>query len=291
MLQIYEKRADNVVQKRVFLIFLGLLLMQTLAFAQSDSKITIQQKDITVVDALKTVERQSKMSINYSDSELTGKVIAQLNLQNASLETALDTILKGTGFSFQIQGNYIIIAEKKPVVAQILKNIKGKVTDESGEPLIGVNISVDGSSTGTITDFNGNFSINLPAGRKELVISYIGYKEQTVTVTGNGPVNVKMISDTQALDEVVVIGYGAVKKRDLTGAVASVKSEDITMNPGTNPMEALQGKVAGLDITRESGQAGSGVKMQLRGNRSLTASGNPMFIIDGMPGDLSLIHI
>ena len=88
MLQIYEKRADNVVQKRVFLIFLGLLLMQTLAFAQSDSKITIQQKDITVVDALKTVERQSKMSINYSDSELTGKVIAQLNLQNASLEQA-----------------------------------------------------------------------------------------------------------------------------------------------------------------------------------------------------------
>ena len=105
MLQIYEKIADNVAQKRVFLIFLGLLLLQTLAFAQNDSKITIQQKNITVIDALKTVEKQSKMSINYSDSELTGKVIAQLNLQNASLETALDTILKGTGFSFQIQGN------------------------------------------------------------------------------------------------------------------------------------------------------------------------------------------
>ena len=170
------------------------------------------------------------------------------------------------------------------------KTVKGTIIDESGEPLIGVSIVVKGTSTGTITDFNGNFSIDLPAGRKELVISYIGYKEQTVTVTGNGPVNVKMVSDTQALDEVVVIGYGAVKKRDLTGAVASVKSEDITMNPGTNPMEALQGKVAGLDITRESGQAGSGVKMQLRGNRSLTASGNPMFIIDGMPGDYATLN-
>ena len=170
------------------------------------------------------------------------------------------------------------------------KTVKGTIIDESGEPLIGVSIVVKGTSTGTITDFNGNFSIDLPAGRKELVISYIGYKEQTVTVTGNGPVNVKMISDTQALDEAVVIGYGAVKKRDLTGAVASVKSEDITMNPGTNPMEALQGKVAGLDITRESGQAGSGVKMQLRGNRSLTASGNPMFIIDGMPGDYATLN-
>jgi Ni,Fe-hydrogenase maturation factor len=140
MLQIYEKIAEKIAHKRVFLTFLSLILIQTFALAQNDSKITIQQKNITVIDALKTVEKQSKMSINYSDSELTGKVIAQLNLQNASLETALDTILKGTGFSFQIQGNYIIIAEKKPVVAQILKNIKGKVTDESGEPLIGVNL-------------------------------------------------------------------------------------------------------------------------------------------------------
>lgn len=150
MLQIYEKIAEKIAHKRVFLTFLSLILIQTFALAQNDSKITIQQKNITVIDALKTVEKQSKKSINYSDSELKGKVIAQLNLQNASLETALDTILKGTGFSFQIQGNYIIIAEKKPVVAQTLKNIKGKVTDESGEPLIGVNISVDGSSTGTI---------------------------------------------------------------------------------------------------------------------------------------------
>ena len=171
------------------------------------------------------------------------------------------------------------------------KTVKGTIIDESGEPLIGVSIVVKGTSTGTITDFNGNFSIDLPAGRKELVISYIGYKEQTVTVTGNGPVNVKMVSDTQALDEVVVVGYGTMKKRDLTGAITSVKSEDVVMNPSSNPMQALQGKVAGLDITRESGQAGSGVKMQLRGNRSFQKdSGNPLFIIDGMPGDYSTLN-
>ena len=182
MLQIYEKIAEKIAHKRVFLTFLSLILIQTFALAQNDSKITIQQKNITVIDALKTVEKQSKMSINYSDSELTGKVIAQLNLQNASLETALDTILKGTGFSFQIQGNYIIIAEKKPVVAQILKNIKGKVTDESGEPLIGVNISVDGSSTGTITDFDGNFTIKA-AEKSILKVSYIGYAAQIIPVS------------------------------------------------------------------------------------------------------------
>lgn len=170
------------------------------------------------------------------------------------------------------------------------KTVKGTVIDENGEPLIGVSIVVKGTSTGTITDFDGNFSINLPAGKKELVISYIGYKEQTLVVTGNAPLQVKMVPDTKALDEVVVIGYGAVKKRDLTGAVVSVKSEDITVNPGANPMEALQGKVAGLDITKTSGQAGAGVNMQLRGTRSFTASGNPTFIIDGMPGDYATLN-
>ena len=207
MLQIYEKIAEKIAHKRVFLTFLSLILIQTFALAQNDSKITIQQKNITVIDALKTVEKQSKKSINYSDSELKGKVIAQLNLQNASLETALDTILKGTGFSFQIQGNYIIIAEKKPVVAQTLKNIKGKVTDESGEPLIGVNISVDGSSTGTITDFDGNFTIKA-AEKSILKVSYIGYAAQIIPVSKKDFYPVVMKQDTEVLDEVVVTALG-----------------------------------------------------------------------------------
>ena len=179
------------------------------------------------------------------------------------------------------------------------KTVKGTVLDENGEPLIGVSIVVKGTSTGTITDFDGKFSINLPAGSKELVVSYIGYKEQAIIVSGNAPLNIKMVPDTQALDEVVVIGYGTVKKRDLTGAVASVKSEDITMNPGVNPMDALQGKIAGLDITNSSGQAGSSPTVQLRGTRSLQLDedGNissdafkPTYIIDGMPGDIATLN-
>lgn len=118
-------------------------------------------------------------------------------------------------------------------------------------------------------------------------------------MSGNAPLNIKMVPDTQALDEVVVIGYGTVKKRDLTGAVASVKSEDITMNPGVNPMDALQGKIAGLDITNSSGQAGSSPTVQLRGTRSLQLDedGNissdafkPTYIIDGMPGDIATLN-
>ncbi len=179
------------------------------------------------------------------------------------------------------------------VVQAVLQSrtIKGQILDENGEPLIGVSVVVKGESTvGTITDFDGNFSLEVPSGQKILVVSYIGYKTQEVTLGTGNTINVKMEPDTQALDEVVVIGYGTMKKRDLTGAITSVKSEDITLNPGSNPMEALQGKVAGLDITRTSGEAGAGVNLQLRGNRSFTASGTPLFIIDGMPGDYATLN-
>ena len=164
------------------------------------------------------------------------------------------------------------------------KTVKGTIIDESGEPLIGVSIVVKGTSTGTITDFNGNFSINLPAGRKELVISYIGYKEQTVTVTGIGPVNVKMISDTQALDEVVVVGYGVQKKSDVTCSVGSVNSDKPMAKGTTSVMESLQGSVAGVDISQSSSRAGEGFNIAIRGKSSM-AGGEPLYVIDGVVCD------
>lgn len=170
------------------------------------------------------------------------------------------------------------------------KAIKGIITDETGEPMIGVSVWVKGTSNGTITNLDGEYKLDVLAKNQTLEISYIGYKTQQVTIGTESHINIKMIPNTQALDEVVVIGYGAVKKRDLTGAVTSIKNEDIALNPGTNPMQALQGKVAGLDIMKSSGQAGSGVSMQLRGTRSFTASGSPTFIIDGMPGDYSTLN-
>ena len=169
------------------------------------------------------------------------------------------------------------------------QRVTGKVTDAAGQPVIGANVLVEGTMIGTTTGVDGSYQLEVPADGK-LTISYIGYKSQTVAVGGKTAVDVQLTEDAAMLDDVVVIGYGTVKKRDLTGAVASVKSETITMTPTSNPMEALQGRVAGLDITKTSGQAGAGVNMQLRGNRSFTASGTPTFIIDGMPGDYSTLN-
>ncbi|MCD7926724.1 MAG: TonB-dependent receptor [Bacteroides sp.] len=177
--------------------------------------------------------------------------------------------------------------------------IKGQILDETGESMIGVSVLVKGTTVGTVTDFDGNYTLEVPGGKGVLEISYIGYKTKEITIGNNSQINIKMEPDTQALDEVVVIGYGTVKKRDLTGAVASVKAEDITLNPGVNPMDALQGKIAGLDITNSSGQAGSAPTVQLRGTRSLqldddgnisSSAFKPTYIIDGMPGDIATLN-
>lgn len=167
------------------------------------------------------------------------------------------------------------------------KTIKGQILDETGESMIGVSVLVKGTTIGTVTDFDGNYTLEVPSGKNILEISYIGYKTKEITIGNNSLINIKMEPDTQALDEVVVIGYGTVKKRDLTGAVASMKNEDVTVAPTSNVMEALQGKIAGMDIVKSSGQVGEDVSILLRGSRSIYGSNEPLFIIDGIPGSYS----
>lgn len=165
--------------------------------------------------------------------------------------------------------------------------VKGKIVDSTGESIIGANVIQKGTSNGTISDLNGNFTLTAPEGAT-LEITYLGHLKQSVKASRN--LEITLQKDAKLLDEVVVVGFGTVKKRDLTGAVASIKNDVITLTPTSNPMEALQGRVAGLDITKTSGRAGQGVNIQLRGNRSITASGSPLFIIDGLPGDYDKLN-
>jgi len=163
------------------------------------------------------------------------------------------------------------------------KTITGTVTDSKQEPLIGVNVTLKGnSSVGTITDIDGNYTLSVPSDKAVLIYSYIGYTSQEVTVGQQSTINIILKEDAQALDEVVVVGYGVVKKRDLVGSIASVKSQDITAVPTSNVLESMQGKIAGLDMTRSSGQPGSSFNFTIRGNRSLTASNAPLILVDGI---------
>lgn len=164
------------------------------------------------------------------------------------------------------------------------KNVSGTVLDNSGQPVIGASIVVVGQSKlGTVTDIDGKFSIAIPTTSKKIEVSYIGMVSQVIEAKAGTPMKIIMKDNLKDLDEVVVIGYGVVKKRDLTGSMTSIKSEDIVATPTTNALESLQGKVAGLDMTKSSGQTGSGLSFSIRGNRSLNASNTPLIIVDGIP--------
>ncbi len=168
-------------------------------------------------------------------------------------------------------------------VAYAQKTITGTVKDASGEPMIGVSVIVDGTTIGGVTDFDGNFTIQNIPEKAVLKISYIGFKEQKIAVAGKNNINVTMQEDAAALDEVVVVGYGTMKKKDLTGSVASVKTEDLAKVAGANALSAMQAKVPGVDLQQSGGgEAGAGVSMTLRGNRSLLAGNGPLVIVDGV---------
>lgn len=167
--------------------------------------------------------------------------------------------------------------------------VHGTVKDKNGNPLIGVTIRVKGKNEGVLTDSKGRFSMDVP-GNAVLEISYIGYQTLEIMLNGKNTLHIILKPSNSDLNEVVVVGYGTQKKKDLTGNISVVKGSDLVLYPTGNPMVALQGKVPGLDISQSSGEAGSGVSMQLQGVRSISASGNPLILINGMPGSYSTLN-
>ncbi len=167
--------------------------------------------------------------------------------------------------------------------AQNARTVSGKITDTKGEALPGVNVVVEGTTIGTVSTIDGDYQLQVPnPERAVLIFSFMGYQQQKVSVGGSSTVNVTLSEDVFGLDEVVAIGYGVVRKRDLTGAVSSVKAEDIAKTTSSNAMQAMQARVPGLDIQQSDGQAGAGLRMNLRGTRSITASNNPLILVDGV---------
>lgn len=165
------------------------------------------------------------------------------------------------------------------------KKLTGKILDESSGPLPGVNVIVTGTSKGTTTDFEGNFSIVVPENATSLTISYIGFLDQVISINNQSTFTINLKEDAKQLQEVVVVGYGQMEKKDVTGAMSSVKAEDFNQGVMTSPDQLIQGKIAGVQMTPSSGEPGAGVSIRVRGGTSLTASNEPLYVIDGFPID------
>lgn len=166
--------------------------------------------------------------------------------------------------------------------------LKGSVFDNANEPLVGANIQIKGTQTGTLADIDGGFQLDvLP--NQTLIVSFVGYKSQEIPVNGRKSIKVILTEDSQLLNETVVVGYGTMKKSDLTGAISSVDVNDLSKRATTNPAEALQGKIAGVNVQKSGGNAGSGVRVKIRGVKSF-GSNEPLYIIDGFPGDINSVN-
>ena len=161
--------------------------------------------------------------------------------------------------------------------------VTGKVSDTDGEPLIGVSISVKNTKNATQTDINGNYSLSTGTSNAILIFKYLGYATQEISLNGRTSLNVRLEPESKALDEIVVIGYGNVKKSDLTGAVASIKADDLTKGSNINMQQALQGRTPGVQIYQKSGEPGASMSVQIRGITSITGNNAPLYVIDGMP--------
>jgi TonB-linked SusC/RagA family outer membrane protein len=167
--------------------------------------------------------------------------------------------------------------------------VTGRIVDGSGNPIIGATIKVKGTGIGAVSDLDGNFSV--PVTKGTLVVSYVGYKTQEIVLQGQSSVRVLLKEDNSSLDEVVVIGYGSQKKSDLTGSLSSVTSKDIDKMPVTNLATAMQGRVPGAVISSNDGNPGSGLKIRIRGANSINGSNDPLYIIDGVPGNINLLNV
>lgn len=246
-------------------------------------KVTVVADNMSTGKVISEIEKQTDYLFVYNVNEVNLKRNVKVNAQNKSVAEVLNKVFEGTDIYYAMEGKNIMLMSKAKdgKVAQQANKVTGIVKDTNGEPIIGANVTVKGQSIGTITDIDGRFVLDAPKDAV-LQITYIGYISQEVKVSGKKGLNIVLKEDTETLDEVVVIGYGTAKKSDLTGATAQIKPEALTSSVVGNALESLQGKAAGVAVFNDN-KPGASPSIRVRGSGSITASNEPLYVVDGFP--------
>ena len=278
---------------RTALLILSLLLCGNLLSAQNQ-KISIHAESMPIKTFLEKLESASDYTFFYSSTTIENIPDITIDVTDSSINAILDTIFKGTTCGYEIIGHQVALkrnqvkeqAKPKVEAPPVNRTVKGVVLDEHNEPLMGAFVFNEASGQGASTGIDGRFSLSVPFSAKELTVSFLGYESQKLAVQDE--MEIMLIPDLRnALDDVVVIGYGTAPKSDLTGSVASVKVQDILDAPVLSVDHALQGRVAGVDIMSTSGDPGAGTSIRVRGTRSITASNEPLIVVDGVADAVS----
>lgn len=273
----------NLLKMKLTFLCLFLSFVQLMAndgFSQS-TRVTLNLKDARVEDVLMKIEEQSRLYFIYNRDVVNVNRRVNVSCTDQKISETLDGIFAGTDVNFEIQDRHIIL-KSSPVQISQAKSISGKVTDSSGAPLPGVTVVVQGTTNGTITDGNGNYALPNVPENATLQFSFVGMKGEEVSVAGKTIISVTMDEDAIGIEEVVAIGYGTIKKRDLTGAVGSVTNDAITAISPSTFSQSLQGRISGVQVTSISGRPGSDVSVRVRGVGSIN-NNDPLYIVDGTP--------
>ncbi|MDD4191449.1 MAG: SusC/RagA family TonB-linked outer membrane protein [Mangrovibacterium sp.] len=252
-------------------------------FSQS-AKISLDLRQSTIKDALKEIENTTNYFFLYNNNLIDVNKVINVKVENKEIEEVLDLLFQGEDVKYVVMDRQIIITPKTSASSAVSRQspVGGTVTGDTGEPLPGVTVVIKGTTTGTITDAEGNFSIPVQRG-DVLFFTFVGMQKQEVLFDGQLAIKVTMQEEKLALDEVIVIGYGTTKRKDFTGSASTVKMEDspIALLPNTNALQALKGNVTGLDIGATN-SAGGEPSMLIRGQNSISGDNNPLIILDGV---------
>ena len=272
-------KITRIMKIMLMFILVGILQISAITYAQ-EHRISVSVENGTFYDVVSQIEKQSEFMFFYKSEEIDNNQRINLNVTNKLVSEILNEITKNNNLAYKITGKHIIITR---VVSenQVSKRIKGCIKDSSGEPIVGANVVEKGTTNGAITDIDGNFSIEVATGAV-LQISYIGYNTQDIRITDKTSYNVVLKEDAEVLDEVVVVGYGTMRKRDLTGAVSQLKGDEIADLPLRSASDALQGKAAGVTITSTSGTPGAMGTVRIRGVGTINDN-DPLYVVDGLP--------
>lgn len=271
----------------IFLLLLGVFQVQANTYGQKNITIQVQQSAIEKV--LNRIEQNSdyRFLYNYDLASLKKKV--NLDVENTPVEEALKKLFSGTDLTYRLLENNLIVIHSSVQQMQDIR-ITGQVKSATGEPLGGVTIRVKDRPGGTNTDNLGNYTITVP-DNAILIVSSIGYETQEVAVEGKQVVNITLVESQQQMEQVVVVGYGTQRRRDVTSAISVIGAKELEDRPIVSALQGIQGKAAGVQVVQPSGKPGAGLAVSIRGNTSLTASNSPLYVVDGVPtNDINYIN-
>ena len=284
--------------KKLFLIMrlsFVMLLISSLTvigntYSQS-TKFSFQLSKATIKDVFQEIEHNSEFIIVYSDDMIDVSREVSVKVLDAPVEKILDQVLKESGNGYEINDRQIVITEHKgvPVGGSMFQKheVKGVVKTPDGSPLPGATVVEKGTTNGTITDFDGKFTLTVNKDRAVMSFSFVGYTSVEVEYQGQATINVVLQEESIGIEEVVAVGYGVQKKSDLTGATNRLSDKDMNKSLATSPVEMMQGRIAGVNITQNNGEPGGGMTVRVRGSSSIRSGQEPLYVVDGIPLDNS----